>query len=346
MLWWAAKGDRLPPLITTSPPGTPINQAGVLGAPGTTVLFGNERVNNDLRPGLRITSGLWLNDCRTCGLEESLFFLNPTGEGAGFRSNGDPILARPFFNTMTGQPDAELVAFPGVLAGGVSASADSTVWGATLNALCNVCCGCNYRVDALVGYRFLRLTDTVTVQEDLQATAPDGPIPPGTRFQIEDRFRTADAFHGGQIGLKGEFWRGRAFLTWNASIAFGNVHQEIDIGGSTRISGPGLAATTLPGGLLALRSNSGHFNRDDFAVLPAVGVGAGLQMTRGLRAFVGYDFLYLSQVTRPGDVIDPVVNPALIPPPLATAGPARPALLDNHSDYWLQGLTAGLEFRY
>ena len=39
-LMWFTTGTRLPPLVTTSPQGTPANQAGVLGAPGTTILFG------------------------------------------------------------------------------------------------------------------------------------------------------------------------------------------------------------------------------------------------------------------------------------------------------------------
>ena len=39
-LAWTVKGDHPPPLVTASPDGTPLAQAGVLGAPGTTVLFG------------------------------------------------------------------------------------------------------------------------------------------------------------------------------------------------------------------------------------------------------------------------------------------------------------------
>src|SRR5262245_52245287 len=52
LLWWQ-RGASLPPLATTSPPGTPLDQAGVLGAPGTSVLFGGTRVNGDLRIGGR-----------------------------------------------------------------------------------------------------------------------------------------------------------------------------------------------------------------------------------------------------------------------------------------------------
>ena len=51
---WSAKGDKLPPLVTTSPPGTPLAQAGVLGAPGTSVLFGDESVNDRWRSGASV----------------------------------------------------------------------------------------------------------------------------------------------------------------------------------------------------------------------------------------------------------------------------------------------------
>src|SRR5260370_41905692 len=49
-LAWSVKGDRLPPLVTTSPAGTPQAQAGILGPPSTTVLFGDSSVNGGLRP--------------------------------------------------------------------------------------------------------------------------------------------------------------------------------------------------------------------------------------------------------------------------------------------------------
>src|SRR5262245_44853218 len=44
LLWWM-RGADLPPLVTTSPPGTPLTRAGVLGSPGTEVLFGGNQVN-------------------------------------------------------------------------------------------------------------------------------------------------------------------------------------------------------------------------------------------------------------------------------------------------------------
>jgi Putative beta barrel porin-7 (BBP7) len=344
-LWWAGKGDRLPPLVSSSPAGTPRDQAGVLGTPGATTLFGDEFFNNDLRSGGRFTLGLWLDDCRTWGLEASTFFMSPTGDQATFASSGSPIIARPFFNALTGLPDAQIIAFPGVSAGSAHAAVDNTVWGGAIDALCNLCCGCKVRVDARVGYAFLRLTDTVTVLEDLTATGSSTGVPAGTRFQIADRFRTWNAFDGLKIGLSGEFWAGRAFLAWNTSIAFGEVRETVDIGGATRTSGPGQVTTLQTGGLLALASNSSSSRLDEFAVLPAAGLRVGMQVTSSLRVSIGYDFLYLSRVTRPGDVIDPTVNPAQLPP-ATPGGPARPALLASHSDYWLQGLSGGVELRY
>src|SRR5882757_3784944 len=72
---WSIKGDKLPPLVTTSPPGTPIGQAGVLGAPGTSVLFGNGSTANGWRSGVRVRGGYWFDSQRTEGVEAQFFIL-------------------------------------------------------------------------------------------------------------------------------------------------------------------------------------------------------------------------------------------------------------------------------
>ena len=50
LLWWI-RGGETPPLLTTSPGSTPLAQAGVLGQPGTTVLFGDQELNTGLHAG-------------------------------------------------------------------------------------------------------------------------------------------------------------------------------------------------------------------------------------------------------------------------------------------------------
>ena len=51
-LYWQTKGDTLPALVTTGP-------TGVLGAPSTSVLFGQSTVNEDWRSGVRVRAGYW-----------------------------------------------------------------------------------------------------------------------------------------------------------------------------------------------------------------------------------------------------------------------------------------------
>ena len=45
LLWWMP-GFNVPALVTTSPAGTPRNQAGRLDQPGTSILFGNSALND------------------------------------------------------------------------------------------------------------------------------------------------------------------------------------------------------------------------------------------------------------------------------------------------------------
>ena len=63
LIWWF-KGNQVPALVTTSPDGTPRPQAGVLGQPGTEVLFGDTGIDDNYRPGLRLTVGRWLDECQ------------------------------------------------------------------------------------------------------------------------------------------------------------------------------------------------------------------------------------------------------------------------------------------
>jgi hypothetical protein len=110
---------------------------------------------------------------------------------------------------------------------------------------------------------------------------------------------------------------------------------------------PGQAPVVNPGGLLALSSNSGHFSRDRVSLVPEFGVNLGYQVTPHLRVFTGYTLLYWFDVVRAGDQVDLTINPNLLPPVTGpVAGPFRPAPRFQTTDLWVQGLSAGLEFRF
>ena len=350
LLWWM-RGAALPPLITTSPSGTPATQAGVLGAPGTAILFGGNRVNDDVRSGARFTLGAWLDDSHRLGVEGDFFFLSSRGSGFDASSSGSPILARPFIDATTGQPNSELIAFPGLLAGSISVHAASTgLLGTDALLRANLWRGCNYQLDVVGGYRYLRLSDGLGVAENLVSTSPANPnfVPQGTSIILADQFYTRNEFHGFNFGLKGRLCRGPWVLEGRALMAVGDDREVLNISGTTTVTVPGAPPpVTSAGGLLALSSNTGHFSRERGEVIPEFGVRAGYQVTCALRVFAGYSFLYWGDVLRAGNQVDPVVNPNLLPNSgTAGTGPRRPLPLLAGSSVWAQGIDLGLELRF
>ena len=126
-------------------------------------------------------------------------------------------------------------------------------------------------------------------------------------------------------------------------MALGDTHQTVNINGATRITTPGGATTVLPGNLLAQPSNIGHHARDQFSVIPEVGVNVGYQLTRNLSVFAGYTFIYWSNVQRPGDAISPLVNSTRVPTStVAPTGPLDPQFSFHNSGYWAQGINFGV----
>jgi hypothetical protein len=348
LLWWM-RGDSLPPLVTTSPAGTPISQAGVLGGTGTTVLFGDSTVNGDLRAGGRIAVGCWCDKACTLGIEADFFMLENKAAHFAATSGGDPILARPFIDAGSRTFAAERIAFPGDLSGSVAASAETTgLLGTGLRLRETVCCGCDYRLDVLGGYRYLRLTDRLAVTESLTNVNPNNPnfIPVGANIAVADRFGTKNDFQALDLGLAGELRRGPLGLTVRGTLAVGLDHQVVEIDGGTTVTVAGLPPAVSSGGLLALGSNSGHHSRNQVAVVPELNVKLSYQVTPRLTASVGYTYLYWSDAVRAGDQVDTTVNPTLIPPVVNPSGPTRPVFTFQRAAFWAQGIDLGLEFRY
>jgi hypothetical protein len=341
LLWWT-KSSPLPPLITTSPQGTPVGQAGVLGQPGTTVLFGGQNFSDNPRSGGRITLTGWLDDPQTIGVEGYFFGLEDISNHFSAASNGNPILARPFFNTQTGAPDAVLIAFPGTVKGSVNAVVSSTdLYGAGVDLRANVCCGCCYRVDLLGGYRFLHLNEGLTVSETEIGTGPNSPVPVGTRIDLTDSFGTGNDFNGGELGVDTEIRHGRCFVDLLAKAALGATNESVAINGITTSN----ARPPAVGGFLALPTNIGNFHQTRFAVVPECGLTLGYRLTDNVRVSIGYTFIYWSRVARAGNQIDLTINPTQLPPG-TLAGQPRPAFVFHDSDFWAQGIDLGVEVRF
>jgi hypothetical protein len=137
-----------------------------------------------------------------------------------------------------------------------------------------------------------------------------------------DAFHTDNRFYGGNLGARARYRLGGLFLEAAGQVALGDTHETVDIGFAGQ-------------GIFARPSNSGRFTRDEFAVVPEASFNVGYDLTSWARATIGYTFLSVSQVARPGEQIDRQL-----------AGTGHPAFTFQGTDFWAQGLNFGLAFRY
>ncbi|MBO0699329.1 MAG: BBP7 family outer membrane beta-barrel protein [Zavarzinella sp.] len=339
--WWLT-GAQLPPMMATSPPGTPRAQAGVVGAPGTQVVFGGQAVQDDFRSGVRVSFGGWLDECRTTGFEVRALVLDRLADRFALGSpDGSAVIGLPFVDATTGQPRAQLVSFPGVVAGVAFADAESSkFWAADLLCRKSYCRDCTGYVDLVAGYRFLQYGDRVRVIEDLAPLAA-----PGSQIDLVDEFNASNRFHGGVVGLAAGYTDGAMSVELQAHVAVGETTTTVGINGGTRIASPLTGTGIFPGGLLAQRTNIGSFRSSDWTVVPDLDLTVGWWLTSHCRFLVGYSVLYWPGVARAGEQIDVVLNPTQLQPG-TLVGPARPAFSLSRSDLWAQGFSVGVELRY
>lgn len=356
-LYWWTKGMNLPPLVTRGV-DQDIEDAGVLAEPGTEVIFGNSTAIDKGRSGGRLILGMWLDQYRQKGIEADYSFLRKRSEDFSASSDGSTILARPFTNVLLGgAQDSQLVAYPGVVSGTVSSGVEGDWQSGGIRFRRNFCCHklspdpcsqcricmlpCGIRWDWIAGYRYARLREGLFVREDLSADVDDVV----TDFDILDSFNTTNTFHGGELGMVWESYRGPWYLTMTGKLGLGNTRQKLTIDGMTTSVANGVQVTDT-GGLLALPSNIGQYTSDKFTILPEFSATLGLYLTQRLSVTMGYTFVYWNHVVRAADAVDLNVNPNLIPPTVADPGPLQPAVVFQDTDFWAQGVNLGLDYRW
>jgi hypothetical protein len=353
-LLWFAKDAHVPALAIT----TAVVPTNTTPRPQPeTVLFG-DGVNGlfpSNRYGGRFTIGTWFSPCQCRGLEVSFLFLGTTETNFVVSSNQVPIISRPFFNLNRNEPFSEIVAAPGIAAGSLQITTESSLWGGEINyrrALLRACDGCG-SLDALAGFRYLHLNENVSITERFTSTATTNGVPAaaGTVF---DRFSTINDFYGAQLGLVFSRQWGRWSLDATAKVALGDTHNQVNISGGQSLQLNGVP-TSANAGLLALGTNSGNHSADSFSVVPEFGINLGYQITPRMKFFVGYSFLYWSNVVRPGDQIDTGIDVTRIPNfnpidrngnPITTPVANRPIAPLARTDFWAQGINFGLQFKW
>jgi hypothetical protein len=357
LLWWVKHGPLPTPLAVTG--SLADDFPGALDQPNTQILFGGSGLRYRTVPGVRLGGGFWLDSDQILSVEASGFLLDrrSTGFAASTDADGNPVLGQPFTNALTGNPNVYLVGFPEfpAITGGLAIASHSRLSGWEINAGLNVLRGGNLSLTLLTGFRALQLDEdlqiasTFATQQIVDFDIDGNPITTPFSGSTFDQFRVSNRFYGGQVGGRLLWASGAWTVGVDAKVALGATQQLAQLTGASVVNNNG-AISTFPLGVYVGPSNMGRFYRSDFAVAPEVGVNVGFKVSERVTARVGYSFLYLSRVSRPGDLVDLTINPNGVPTDPNSfgtpGGPARPAFGWHPTDFWAQGINFGLEFRY
>lgn len=347
-LRWKGEGMNVPVLVSGSSDGTPLADAAVLGEPNTTVLFGGSEINDESVGGIRTRGGFWIRQDATVGLEAEYFGLEDQRSSFATASDGSVILGIPYFDIVNGTEAAQLVSYPGEVSGAVQVAGQSELRSYLINGRIALVPpgvmsidGPADRVDWILGYRHLDLDDTLTIAHQIESLTVAS-----TGRSAVDSFSTSNDFDGLQLGFVHEAIFRRVWIESLLRVAIGSNQQRVSIAGSTSDTDAGVT-TEYSGGLFAQRTNIGTWERDQFTMIPEVGLTLGVRLTDCLHATVGYSLIYFPNVVRAGDQIDRDLNPNLFPPEASPfSGAGRPQFTFVEDNYWAQGLSVGGELRF
>jgi hypothetical protein len=369
LLWWLESAPAPGPLVTT---GTPAS-GGLLGNPDTRILSGTNNFNYSPAPGIWLEGGVWVDDCHQWAVGLAGFVLEHQTQGTFFSSDptGSPLLARPFIDATKRPPDSLantlIVSAPGVATGNVGVSSDLRFFGGEANVIRNLVYTPTWELQVLAGFRYLDLMENLNIASNstlltsaigvLPSPSPVPTVlPPGTRISVADRFTTRNQLYLGQVGGQVTWRGGPFFVNLEGKVGLGPNGERVRILGSTVQDVPGVGTFVSRGGLLALPGtpalpggNLGVHSSNFFVIVPEVGLDVGWKVSERVSLAVGYSFLYIGSVARPGSQVNSTVNPALVPSsPFfgSPSGPGQPVPLTKQDEFWAHGLRFTVEFRF
>lgn len=369
LFFWLKNGPMPQPLVVT---GSAADEfPGALDQPGTVVLYGGKDINYNPFSGARLNAGLWCGPDHRFGFEMGGFILEQksTHFAASGGATGNPYLARPFINARTGFENVYFVSQnfndpvrSARMTGDIQIANTSRMWSWETNALWNMWRGTSATANLIGGFRSVGLRERLSMVETLRNIQEGGgvffggaSVDPGNTVTTFDKYSAENTFYGAQLGARFLIQEGRFSLNVTGKAAMGVVQQLMVVDGGTivrnqvkQLDGRGLVIGAAPGGVLTQSSNIGRHFQNKFAVVPEVAADLCFDITDRLVIKLGYTFVYLSSVARPGDQIDRTINPGLVPTDFdyGTGGPARPAHPYKSTSIWTQGVNVGLEFRY
>jgi hypothetical protein len=336
--------------LRDTPVPVPLVTNLIVGSPATQTYLGGQDLSVGASGGLRIFASYALSD--RSALEGNVFFIPYRSTSRSVSSSGligSVNLIVPYLDAETNRENGTEISYAPLYAGTAQEEYSVGMLGAEFNGAWALAPSSGWTFDALGGFRYLRLRETYTFTTSSPYVAP---YPAGV-WDTTDRFETTNNFYGLQAGLRARYDQGAFFGTGVAKVALGAMVEEVNISGSlvtdefTNHAG----SQAFAGGYFALPSNIGNYSRTTFAVVPEVALRLGYRVTPAASIFVGYSFLYASNVVRPGNQIDRTINTSQStaytedPRPVAH-GTARPSFSFNDSAFWAQSVSLGFAYRF
>lgn len=375
-LLWKFKDAPQPVLQLT----LPLTQSGFdnfqnnVVLPGTAIQYGG-------RSGARFTLGAWLDADHDCAIEGSFFIFDQKQESFNVNQVANPTITitvqQNVVTTFPGPPVTVTqeqipidIILPGQLTVNTIGRAGPTQFlGGEINARSNHCIFGGMMWDLLAGVRYLNLEENFSVNETINLTLSNpstifvnGLVPPGFVPTIpplvgtsvfttasNNQISTRNNFFGAQVGTSFEWWLSpRVLFTGWGKLGVGGMLETIRLDSVTStVSGSGV--TTGPGGLIGPVLGNVNQSHVRYAVIPEFNINFGYQWTRNIRTLIGYNFLYVTTVARPGDQISfssSSTQFTIAGTQSSSGNVLQPNFNYKDTDFYVQGLTTGIEFRW
>jgi hypothetical protein len=263
-LFWSTRGVTPPALVTTGPNTGVAGTVGQIGQPGTQILFGNERILQQMRPGFRVELGAYWGEDGRYGISARYFQIGHAAEEFIGSSGAQSVVNLPQF---TPNQVTQYIGFPGTTFGTVSIHTNTYFLGGELDLRRRMTTRDGFNLDLLGGYRYLHLGDSLSSVFQSATTGFANAATPNTVGS--DIYSTRNDFHGGQVGFAAGGRSGRWSFDVRGAISLGATVTELDASHS-RI--PATGSVPTPG---AAVQTAGSFQSSYFAVVPELGVKVG-----------------------------------------------------------------------
>ncbi len=333
-----------------SPTPVPVIADDILGPNTTEVLLGGGSMNTNPSAGFRLT-GAYAIDARW-GIEATGFYVPSRSTSQGVSSSGKVgsiDLLLPYFDVNDNAESFTEISFSPHYAGSAWVSLDTRLGGGEFNLTWSQPPQSGWRVDFLGGFRYLQLRENYTIT----TSSPYIPPEPSDIWLTTDQFNANNRFYGAQIGLRAAKEQGPWVGSFTGKLALGTMQQSVAVNGALETNDFNNYGATqfFPGAYFTAPTNIGNHSRNEFAVVPEVTLSLGYRLTPTATVYLGYSFLYASNVVRPGEQVNRNINPTQSlayggEPPVQPVGAAQPSFSFDSSNYWAQSLSIGFAWRF